>query len=460
MRYFTFLLLLLCTDTFSMLSAQSWTIVPVGEGAKPSIAVDDRGTPHIAYMLEAVPGYVRHAVLQADTFHSQLVAEAYYYGPLDIGIDPTGRPHIVVHNHDHEDQNHFYPNDAGNWVIDRIEHPGHDGWDNSIAFDSQGLPHTSSVDPSQFGGDGVEYAYYDGAQWTVEPIQSGMVKYANATSIQIDSDDRPHVAFYDDMEGDLMYALKRGDSWMITRVDTEGAVGRFPSLLLDEQDRPHIAYYNQIVGDQGAIRYAVRGESGWSFTDVDTLDAVVLGFSGARRVTALAMDSGGALHLAYGDRAVVRYARLLDNQWERETVVDVRAEPTVLGAQVDLDVSADGQPHLTYFEVERSSPLSGPVRYATRELSTSLSFTARQNLPLTAYPNPAGDRIWLQYHLPVGESGQLQILDLRGKIWLSNPLPIESRQISIDVHRLPLGVYFVQISSGGDYGVMRMVIGN
>ena len=47
-------------------SRYSWEVSIVdSNGAKPSLAVDSQGTPHIAYMLEARPGFVKHAVLES-----------------------------------------------------------------------------------------------------------------------------------------------------------------------------------------------------------------------------------------------------------------------------------------------------------------------------------------------------------------------------------------------------------
>ena len=102
-------------------------------GAKPSLAVDPRGNPHIAYMLEAKPGFVKHAVLEADGWNISTVSTGYFYGPLDIQVDDRGVPHIAWHNHDNEDGAHAALVN-GEWVLQGIEHPGHDGWDINIAL--------------------------------------------------------------------------------------------------------------------------------------------------------------------------------------------------------------------------------------------------------------------------------------------------------------------------------------
>ena len=60
-------------------SRYSWDISTVDDtGAKPSLAVDSEGTPHIAYMLESMPGFVKHAVLESAGWNISEVATGYF----------------------------------------------------------------------------------------------------------------------------------------------------------------------------------------------------------------------------------------------------------------------------------------------------------------------------------------------------------------------------------------------
>ena len=75
---------------------------------------------------------------------------------MDIKVDAQGRPHIAWHNHDEEDQAYAVLLDGG-WSVETLPHEGHHGWDNTLAIDSVGLPHTITIDPSQFGSEsGIE----------------------------------------------------------------------------------------------------------------------------------------------------------------------------------------------------------------------------------------------------------------------------------------------------------------
>lgn len=190
----------------------SWTVSTVDEtGANPSLAVRPDGTPHIAHMLEALPGFLNHAVLGANGWDITEVHRGYFYGPIDIELDREGVPHIAWHNHDTEDEAYAVLR-SGEWVVYNVSHPGHDGWDNSLAIDSSGRPHTASIDPSQFEGvSGLEYAILDDGDWSVQEVGSGPLPYEFGTDIALDSQDLPHVVWYDGSLKALRYSTKVDD---------------------------------------------------------------------------------------------------------------------------------------------------------------------------------------------------------------------------------------------------------
>lgn len=222
----------------------TWQVDTVDDnGAKPSLAVDADGVPHIAYMLEAQPGFVKYAILTADGWDISTVSTGYLYGPLDIQVSNEGIPQISWHSHDEEDAGYAVLVD-GQWEVQFIDHPGHDGWDNNLAIDSQGRPHIVSIDPVQFGGQsGVEYATWDGDSWSVEEVGSGPLPYEFGSFIALDSRDRPHVVWFDNDSQDLKYAVKDDGAWQVSTVASEGDVGRYASLAIDSQGNPAISYY-------------------------------------------------------------------------------------------------------------------------------------------------------------------------------------------------------------------------
>ena len=144
----------------------SWKIEEVDAGTKPALALTSDRVPYVAFMLEAMPGFVKNAVRSGSSWDVTTVAEGYFYGPLDIAIGPDDAAHISYHDHQDPDQFKSDLGDAthavlaasgGDWDVEAVFDNGHDGWDNRVTVDAQGRPHMSAIDPEEFGGPGVEY---------------------------------------------------------------------------------------------------------------------------------------------------------------------------------------------------------------------------------------------------------------------------------------------------------------
>ncbi len=343
----------------------SWEVTEVdGMGAKPSIAVDTAGTPYIAFMSEDRPGFVKSAVLTGDAWELSTVTSGYLYGPLDIDLAPDGTPQIVWHNHDNEDGS-YARLENGQWMNTDIPSSGHDGWDINIAIDASGSPHVLSVDPAQFGSqNGLEYATFDGQAWTVETVGTGPLPYEFGNSIAIDSQDQPHIVWFDAQDQDLKYALRDSSGWTISTVDSEGDVGRYPSLALDQEGKPVVSYFQKLNESSGVIKLARWDGSQWNVQPIDELDDVFPGFFGARKNSSVLLNADGNAIVAYSDESVLKLASWNGDGWDIETVTDAGDDP--LGQQVSMALDPQGVLHLTFADVRRkSSPgVLGTVMYA------------------------------------------------------------------------------------------------
>jgi hypothetical protein len=347
------------------LSKFVWEISTVDDnGAKPSLAVNSDGVPHIAFMLEAMPGFVKHAVLGDAGWNFTTISEGYFYGPLDIELDRAGDPAISWHNHDTENEAYAKLVD-GKWVVQDVDHPGHDGWDNNLVLDLKSRPHTVSIDPKQFGSSsGVEYAFYDGDTWTVEEVGSGPIAYEFGMAIALDMSYNPQLAWYDDTEKDLKYAVKEGDSWEISTVDSEGDVGRYPALVIDKNNNAYISYYEMMTNTSGYIKVAKWDGEAWTSERIDKLDNVVVGFTGARKTSSIVLDFEQNPIVVYSDESVIKLALSDGSDWSLETVSEAGDLP--FGQQVSMAVDVNGTLHLTYAEVaSKGAPgVKGVIRYA------------------------------------------------------------------------------------------------
>lgn len=350
--------------------ADGWSATVIGQGIKPTLALDSTGSPAIAYLFEAISGgFVSFAAAKEDWTPEQF-AEGYFYGPLDLTFDLQDRPNIVYH--DHQASNFrpelgdlVYALRNGEWQITALEDDGHDGWDSAIAIGGDGIVPAAGIDPSQFNStDGVEYYESVNGQWTVTAIGSGPIQYEFNVSLAVSPENLPALTYYDNINGDLMLASFDGSAWSIEAVATEGTVGKFSSLAFDADGRPHIVFFEEGNGNGGRVMYAVRDENGWTLEAVGELTDVRQGMTGARRITSVALDAQGVPHVAFSDVGVISYATRTESGWKVEEIVS--AGDRVLGQLVSLKVGANGTAHIAFYEVTQASPLDGLVVYLSR----------------------------------------------------------------------------------------------
>ncbi|MEL6943070.1 MAG: T9SS type A sorting domain-containing protein, partial [Bacteroidota bacterium] len=353
---------------------------------------------------------------------------------------------IVVHHHDTENE-YVYRWDGVLWEALPVSSDGHDGWDNSITFDSNNHIHTSSIDPAQFNSEaGVEYAYYDGNRWTKESINAGPTNYEFSTCIQVDSDNIPHIVFYDNFGDNLIYANKTTGDWRSFTVTSKG--GMFASMILDENDRPHITYYEQVDGDQGNVHYVKFEDSQWKSEVVDQLFNAPIAFTGSRNLTSLAKDEEGKLHLCYGDRKVMKYATLEEEGWQIDTWLDYTESDVRLGAQASLALDSNGNPHITYFELLSTSPVSGNVMYASKTMVSNTQQIASPKLDLDISPNPVNDVITINFDLQnASRYAQLQLFDIQGRLLRTVDLKQQNATLDWNVENLSNGIYVLKLST-------------
>jgi len=369
-------------QTAATVTGYTWQLDTVDtNGAKPSLAVDADGVPHIAYLLEAIPGFVKYAVPNNDGWDISTIATGYFYGPLDIQVSSQGVPQISYHDHDNEDAAYAILVD-GQWQVETISHPGHDGWDNNLAIDSSGRPHIVSIDPSQFGSkSGVEYATFDGQNWKVEEVGSGPEPYEFGSFIALDSQDRPHVVWFNDEDKDLKYATNDGTGWVVSTVESQGDVGRYASLAIDSQDNPVISYYQPDGNTSGYIKVARWDGAQWDIQRVDKLENVFTGFLGARKTSSIVLDGNDNPIVAYSDEDLIKLAVWDGGQWLIDTAFTADGDP--FGQQVSMAIDGDGVLHLTFADVtSKSSPgVKGSVMYAKGTPGVRLAASSEPSSP-------------------------------------------------------------------------------
>lgn len=353
--------------------APGWSARPIGAGIKPVLALDRKGKPAVAYLLEALGGSVSYAAA-ADGWRPQTVANGYFYGPIGLAFDARGRPNVVYHDHQGQQVDlakgglAYAVRDGSRWVVSSAAHPGHDGWDSTVAIGRDGIVRAAGILPSQFNSkEGVDYYELKGGQWRVTPVGSGPVAYEFNVSLAVDPrSGRPALTYYKDQSADLVFASFDGKRWTRETVATQGDAGKYSSLSLDARGRPHISFFQERSASSGTIRYATKRNGKWAIEDVGALTAFEGGMTGARRNSSLALDAKGVPHVAYSDKKVLRLATRTASGWKSETIATAAARP--LGQLVSLALDKSGRPHLSFYEVTGTAGiLEGEIVYVTKK---------------------------------------------------------------------------------------------
>jgi hypothetical protein len=315
------------------------------------------------------------------------------------------------------------------WVVETIDSPEFVGYYTSIALDSGNRPHISycKYDVTSRVCDDLKYAYYDGSFWQNETVDSAG-DVGGYTSIALDSNNRPHISYYDATNDDLKYAYFDGSFWQNETVDSGEDVGEWTSIALDTSDRPHISYYDRTNGD---LKYAYFDGSFWQIETVDSAGDV--GW-----FTSIALDTSNRPHISYRDftNQSLKYAYFDGLSWQIETV-----DSGNVGAWSSIVLDTNNRPHISYLDSPASRDLS--LKYAYFDGSswqieivdsddgivgifTSIALDTN-NLPHISYcKNIPGD---LKYACFDGLSWQIETIDSAGYVgwWTSIALDSNNR---------------------------------
>jgi hypothetical protein len=158
------------------------------------------------------------------------------------------------------------------WDIKEIETMGR-VFEISFALDSKDYPHICYR--SQISGFSLKnnliYVYWNGSSWKNVTIDtSSDVGYY--CSLVLDSNDIPHICYFDKNNGDLKYAYLNDTNWEIQILDSEGDVGYDCVIALDGFDNPHIVYYEHTKEIIYGLKYAQldRNTSNWNIDIIDS----------------------------------------------------------------------------------------------------------------------------------------------------------------------------------------------
>ncbi|MCJ2562688.1 MAG: hypothetical protein LN417_01190, partial [Candidatus Thermoplasmatota archaeon] len=325
---------------------------PIGF-AQTSIAVDSTDSPWISYY---PPGDLFLSHREDGNWTSELLDTANLGGAdQSMAIGPSDEIHVVFHDSDPSALVHLHFNGS---VWSREDIVDYGRGEPLLRLDDYGNPHVVYLDPRDISATRVMYALRKNGQWSVEWIaESGPLHmpWGPRVSLDLDSENDPHVSYLDGYENVLKYAYRSNGSWTNQTVDDQGMVGWHNSIALDSDDHPHISYFDKT---NHAVKYAYWDGFSWVKEVVD--------YPGADGgFTSLVIDEDDVPSLVYVNRSEpkeshkVMFASRGKGNWQTE-IVDIPGYlPGIASPSLALD--SRGNPHVSYW-----GSANYETRYATK----------------------------------------------------------------------------------------------
>jgi hypothetical protein len=286
---------------------------------------------------------------------------------------------------------------AYGWSIDRVD-PSHQFFYNmtsrSLAYDKNGYPNFV------YGGNHLYHAWYDGT-WHAETVD-GSFGVGQFAAIAIDSNNYPHISYYDAVNGNLKYAEYNGSNWVISVIDTAAAagatsapveaapsqpstleklgkelapqplgpqpqgantllsptqteiegVGKYSSIALDSHNYPYISYYDEV---NQHLKQAHWNGSQWVIETVDSSDKT-------GKYSSIAIDDNDHPRISYlnDKKNALYYASYNGSSWSKTEIDSGDA-----GGYSSIAIDDNNQAHISYYfydEVDQA----GYLKYATK----------------------------------------------------------------------------------------------
>ncbi len=174
--------------------------------------------------------------------------------------------------------------------------------------------------------------------WQNEMVWDNVDLGLSTFSSVLDSQNNPHIAYYDDVNMDLIYITWNGTAWINQTVEDWSDVGRYPSIALDSNGYPHISYY--IDGPNDALKYAKWNGTAWETEYVENPADEVGWYS------SLVLDDNNHPHISYIDvtNTRLKYAHWNGSVW----LIQLAASSPSVATQTDIALDSNGDPHICY----------------------------------------------------------------------------------------------------------------
>jgi len=242
-----------------------------------SLSLYPDGTPAIAFRAGTPCGDLRYAKRRASTWTVETVDNECTSGSAcpssSLAVDSTGTPHIAYAGGLSPSGSLKYATKTGDgWNISAIDTENGTGFAASLVLDRSGLPavayirktgHCNTLMVAKAGSNG---------NWITTNVFTDRSESADnvpALSLTLDSRGNPHLGYYDNSRGEIIYvSFPDREPVSIERVTPVGRTRL--SLALNAHDQPFISYYDPASRE---LRWATRGpdQSAWEIRTIEKM---------------------------------------------------------------------------------------------------------------------------------------------------------------------------------------------
>lgn len=210
----------------------------------------DGDVPHVCVHNESATILVhasrdREGTWSSTTVDGSVLGEARYGNHCSIAVSAEGGVHIAYE--DNQFRRLKYAHRSGEeWSTVVVDDGGGDfaGTYTSLVLDSSGAPHIS-YRAGLLNPPSIRLASRSSGDWQIQTVDAEAGPIANFTALAIDSSGFFHVVYFDSNEGQVKYARQVGQGWEIEPVAFVGTGEDIHSAIaLDTDARPHIAFFD------------------------------------------------------------------------------------------------------------------------------------------------------------------------------------------------------------------------
>jgi len=284
-----------------------WFVMAVAQNSGAcSLALDSKQRPHISFVDygTASGSKLRYAYWDGAAWQKQAIPLnsdiiAYFNS---IALDANDRPSISFYEYRGPKESEIKIRlrmvtwTGEYWQVRTIDGEEGSGKFNSMAIDASGRIHIAYANVSANTA-GLRYALWNGAAWKTEIVDTAPQNNGDAvgysTCLALDKDGDPHIAYMNESNPGLKYAVHKGGQWRIFAVERLARIG-YPdrnSIAVDENGRPYISYYD---AGRGILRLAHVSGQKWM---IETVDGNGAGFTSSVAI------HDGAIWISYADDA-------------------------------------------------------------------------------------------------------------------------------------------------------------